>query len=326
MLTVAVSEHFYVLLLVRCCMGMGEAVIFPTLHQFCALWYTSSERTHVVSLIASGSDLGTIVALILSPWILSNYGWQYIFITFSAFSAIWAVYFMQGYSNEPIQQEGQQLLLSEIVAPPSVLTYAKNRSIWGIIAAHICFNYGWYILLCWFPQYMVQVLHFDLHQHPILAATPYICGFIGLLSFGRLSDYLLRHEIMSLVCTRKLMNAIGLIGPAIFLFALRFTTNATVSLILLSLSLFTGRASTSGFWVHMIDVHPQFASTTMGISNTFATIPGIAGNILTGYILQYTSSWNLVFLVTSLVLSFGAIAFQILVTPPTRLQNVGNDG
>jgi ACS family sodium-dependent inorganic phosphate cotransporter len=35
-----------------------------------------------------------------------------------------------------------------------------------------------------------------------------------------------------------------------------------------------------------LDISPKYISIIWGISNTFATIPGIVGNFLTGYILQ----------------------------------------
>lgn len=39
-----------------------------------------------------------------------------------------------------------------------------------------------------------------------------------------------------------------------------------------------------GFAVNHLDVAPQYASILMGISNTFATIPGIISPSLTGWI------------------------------------------
>lgn len=42
--------------------------------------------------------------------------------------------------------------------------------------------------------------------------------------------------------------------------------------------------------VNHLDIAPQHASVLMGISNTFATIPGIVSPILTGYIVQHEVS------------------------------------
>ena len=45
----------------------------------------------------------------------------------------------------------------------------------------------------------------------------------------------------------------------------------------------------------MIDIAPSNPQQVMGFSNTIATIPGIVGNILTGFILSSTGSWTVVF-------------------------------
>ena len=49
----------------------------------------------------------------------------------------------------------------------------------------------------------------------------------------------------------------------------------------------------------------------MGITNTFATLPGITAVYITGYILQATGSWDLVFIMTAGVTLFGMIFYLI---------------
>lgn len=49
------------------------------------------------------------------------------------------------------------------------------------------------------------------------------------------------------------------------------------------------------FSVNHLDVAPQHASVLMGISNTFATIPGIVSPIITGYIVTTPVSRSRIF-------------------------------
>ena len=62
-----------------------------------------------------------------------------------------------------------------------------------------------------------------------------------------------------------------------------------------------GAAGIGGFNVNHMDVAPRHAGTLMGITNTAGTIPGIVGVAVTGLILEYTGSWDLVFQVTNLL-------------------------
>ena len=198
-------------------------------------------------------------------------------------------------------------------------SFFAKTSLWGIYCSHFCFNYGWYVLLGWLPQYFQEVLHYDLKQTSLLAALPYMSGYAGLIVFGHLSDLIIRHGVRTLHA-RKVMNTIGLGGPAFFLFILRYAKTPSVALVLLSAALFTGRASSSGYWVNMIDVGPMCAGKVMGISNTLATVPGIVGNVVTGYILQQSGDWNTVFATASCIMSAGALAFLLLASDQNAFQ------
>jgi ACS family sodium-dependent inorganic phosphate cotransporter len=60
----------------------------------------------------------------------------------------------------------------------------------------------------------------------------------------------------------------------------------------------------------MVDIAPNHAGFIMGISNSFATLPGVFGNILTGFILDRTGSYTFVWLSTIVVYSIGCLAFH----------------
>lgn len=313
-------------------MGLGEGILFPCMHQIAGAWYPVQERSRLVSLVASGSDLGTISALIISPAIMAASGWQRIFIVFGVLSFIWVVvYAIMGLSRpeeDPYitTEERNFIVRNRIVDLEShrhqslrakVDTHAINwrvlltsRPAWAIYVAHMCYNYSWYILLGWIPQYFNQALHLDLAKKGgFAAALPYICGYIGTLLFGRLGDLLVTRGYRELH-VRQAMNAFSFLGCAIFLSSLRLAKSAPMAVALLCLTLFTSRAAMAGYWVNMIDVAPNHAAHVMGVSNTFGTIPGIIGNVATGAILQASGSWDLVFAIAAFVLVFGAAFFH----------------
>jgi len=323
--TVLVSNSIPWLIFVRALMGCGEGVIMPSLLRFATNWFPLSERSTLVAVISSGSDLGTILALFLSPWIIKVTGeWKVIFVVFGGFSAIWMLFYLRNVTSRPeqhprISQHEKDFILSTRASSNSSLsmipwwTLLTNKHCWVIYLAHFCSNYGWYVLLGWLPAYFYDKLGLDLKENKLLAATPYICGYFGLLVSGRTSDYFIAKGVRTLT-VRRWMNSIGSFGPALTLCMLQFATTPSIAICLLSGALFTGRASTSGFWINMIDVAPDYAGQIMGVSNTIATVPGILGNLITGYILQKTQSWNTVFNVAALVSSFGGLAFACLST------------
>ncbi|KAL9187695.1 hypothetical protein ACHAXT_006073 [Thalassiosira profunda] len=322
--TALASGSLSALVLVRAGMGIGEGVVMPSLHRFSANWFPESERSTLLAFVSSGSDLGTIVALLFSPLILKVTGkWQLIFVVFGVFSAVWMVFYLQHVSSKPeqhprISEREKDFILSSRRSNTTSPTIPwrqllTNRHLWAIYTAHFSANYSWYVLLGWLPTYVNDHLGLDLKENQLLAATPYICGYIGLLAAGRISDVLIARG-MRILHVRRWMNSIAAFVPALFLYLLQFTKSPPTAILLLSAALFAGRASTSGYWINMIDVGPEFAGNIMGVSNTIATLPGIFGNLITGYILQRTGSWAAVFNVAALVSVFGGVVFALFST------------
>jgi ACS family sodium-dependent inorganic phosphate cotransporter len=66
-----------------------------------------------------------------------------------------------------------------------------------------------------------------------------------------------------------------------------------------------------GWGVNHLDVAPRYAGILMGISNTFATLPGIIGVAATGFIVQATGSYSDVFYLAAAVYLIGLAAFAL---------------
>lgn len=311
----------------RALMGLGEGVLFPSLHQIAGAWYPLQERSYLVSLVASGMDLGTILSLLLAPLILSEWGWRWIFGVFGMLSVAWVIAFAFWGTSKP--EDDTKISVQELDFivrnrtsdhPGHALSEGSSdavnwkvligsRAAWAIYVAHICTNYSWYVLLGWTPQYFRQVLKVEMGVSA--AAIPYLAGYTGGLLFGRLGDWLVVSRGIRELHVRQGMSAVSLLGSAFFLYTLRFASSSTVAVALLSLALFTSRASNAGYWVNMIDIGaPKYASHVMGVSNTLATIPGIVGNVITGKILAATGDWDVVFGVAAAVAVFGFVVFH----------------
>lgn len=66
----------------------------------------------------------------------------------------------------------------------------------------------------------------------------------------------------------------------------------------------------AGYWANIIDLSPKRAGFVLGVSNTIGNIPGIYGNIVTGFVLSSTGgSWPLVFSIAILHWVAGAMIY-----------------
>lgn len=79
------------LLACRVCMGLSEAVAFPSVFHFLAFWVPARERALSTAVFLTGAHVGTTVALVVSPMIIKISSWHVIFYSFGAAGFLWIV-------------------------------------------------------------------------------------------------------------------------------------------------------------------------------------------------------------------------------------------
>ncbi|KAK7475883.1 hypothetical protein BaRGS_00032851, partial [Batillaria attramentaria] len=91
---------------VRVLEGIGEAVTFPAMHAMWGVWAPIYERSRLVAIPLSGSQLGTVFAMPLSG-LLCQYGfaggWPSVFYVFGALGCVWFVVWMVLVHDSPSQ-------------------------------------------------------------------------------------------------------------------------------------------------------------------------------------------------------------------------------
>ena len=139
---------------------------------------------------------------------------------------------------------------------------------------------------------------------------PHIVSFFSANLGGYFADKLIARGV-NLLTVRKLCNTLAFGGLAACLCMVpQFTTTFGVMAIICLGKLFSGFGA-GGYIVNHADIGPKYTGRLMGVTNTFAAIPGLVGGILTGVILDVTNSWDMVFYVTAGVTFFGG-AFYFL--------------
>ncbi len=78
-----------VLLVARVAMGMGEAVTFPSIYSLYSRWVPTQERSRSIAFTNSGIPLGTVFALIVTPMIVTRFGWEWAFYSFGLVGGLW---------------------------------------------------------------------------------------------------------------------------------------------------------------------------------------------------------------------------------------------
>ncbi|CAF4249773.1 unnamed protein product, partial [Adineta steineri] len=165
-----------------------------------------------------------------------------------------------------------------------------------------------------------------------LSALPYIVLWLNTLFSGFLADIFIRKNILTITQTRKLFNVLGTILPAIVLIGLAFITCQLkyVAVILLTAGVaFGGFCFGGGFVLVANDIAPRYAGVVFGISNTFATIPGIVSPYVVGALTEKDpNNWRIVFFICSIIYVIGMIVFLCLGSSelqPWAIEHVDNN-
>lgn len=134
--------------------------------------------------------------------------------------------------------------------------------------------------------FISDVLNFHLEKTGFLSAVPYLTMGILLGVSGYLADWSQIKGYLTTTQVRRYFNCGAFLAQTVFMMLAALLLHPVNSMICITIAVGLGAFAWSGFAVNHLDLAPQYASILMGISNTFATIPGIVSPSLTGILVQ----------------------------------------
>lgn len=308
-------------------MGIAGGVTLPAMHVLIAGWAPPQERSKISSTIYAGMTLGTLVCMPFSGLLAATLGWSSIFYMQGGLSILWYVLWCIFVYDSPAQHprisKDERKFIEE-----SLGTVVKTKKppvpwkkvwtslpVWAIIVAHTCNNWGWYMLLVKLPTYMRYILKFDIASNAGLSAVPFLCMWIFTMLLANILDALRSRKVITTTFARKLATFIASMPPAICLIGVTYVgCNTDLAVALLTLGTMFVGGMYSGFLSNHIDIAPPFAGTLMGITNTFATLPGIIVPSFVGYMThgnQTVEAWRTIFFITLGIFSVEALFYSI---------------
>jgi len=321
--------------------GLGEGVTYPAMHALMAKWLPLPERSRGVSLIAVGAQFGTLVSFPVSSVLSAHLGWPSVFYVFGACGLVWFIFWVFLVFNNPevhprISQEEKEYIESNIVMTanacpggklPSPPLKAMLTSIpfLALLTTHMGQNWGFYTLLTEIPTYLQDIQHFSLQSNGFISGLPYLCMLLLGVPFSWAADWLTSSGKLSVSKTRKLMQTIGQMVPALGLIGLSYVgCDRTMATVWLCIAVGFNSAIYSGYQGNHMDLAPNYAGTMMGITNTMANITGFVTPYVTGVIIdgnQTQAAWRLSFLIATVVYTVGNAVFVIFGTADVQPWN-----
>ncbi|MBX9929662.1 MAG: ACS family MFS transporter [Gemmatimonadaceae bacterium] len=296
------------LIAARIALGLGEAAVFPASINMVGRWVPAEHRSRAVAAFSSGISMGTVFALPVTGWLVRDYGWPVPFYAFGLVGFVWAAWWFarvpegRGTPEEGAPGDARAIPWGRLLRTPAV---------WAIIVAHFANNWSLYVLLAWMPSYLKSTFAVSVADAGVLSALPPLTAFFVANTAGAVADRMMRRG-RSATFTRKLMQATGLFGAASFLLLVPFAPTLPVAVALMCGVSGLLACTLAGFAPNGFDIAPRYADVIWGMSNTAATIPGIVGVAITGWLVQQTGGYTAPFVLTAGVAMVGGITYQLI--------------
>jgi ACS family D-galactonate transporter-like MFS transporter len=287
-----------VLIFFRLLLGIGESIYLPGGTKIVSLLFRSDERGLPCGLFDFGTRTGLVLEGILIPWLLVHYGWRRTFMLVGFSALVWLIPWLLVFPGQ-------------LRTKPRRRTVTFNRNLLGICLGFFCFDYYWYLLVGWLPDYLVTVRHLTILRAGIYTAMPFLVFGVSEPIGGWIADRLIRAG-WDETRTRKGIVTIAFLTGLLLIPASRVeSANAAIALVI-GASL-VGLATGNLLVILQSCAPPEEVGVWTGFENFAGNIGGIVAPLVTGLLIIKTGSYAPAFALAAGVLVTGLLAYWLVV-------------
>ena len=300
-----------VLIAFRVLLGIGESIYLPGGTKIVSVLFEPRERGLPSGIFDSGSRAGLVLGAPVVAWLIVLLGWRRMFF-FVGFSALvwlipWWMVFPARLSDPRLRRQTTQSTESFW----DVLQHLSSRDLIGICLGFFCFDYYWYLLVTWLPDYLVTVRHLTILHAGLYAALPYFVWGISEPVGGWIADRLIGMG-WDETTSRKWLITVAFISGLLLIPAARVQSAHAAIFLIMGASL-VGLATGNLFAILQSCAPPEDVGVWTGFENFAGNVGGIIAPAATGLLIARTGSYLPGFALAALVLLTGLLAYWFVV-------------
>jgi MFS family permease len=313
----------------RVFLGIGESPQFPLGARVVRNWYNVRDRGMPTGIFNSASTLGPAIAPPLLTGLMIGLGWRWMFIIIGVaglvLGVVWFFIYRDPSAHRLDDAERHYLLDGEDSSAGQTVSFAEWRHLfafrttWGMICGNFGSGYMIWLYAAWLPGYLEIQRHMTIAHTGIVAAVPYVFGFLGSLFGGWACDRLM-HGGFSPINSRKLPIIIGMIGMACFTVLAALTPSNTIAVLCITAAMFLGNMSGATIWALAVVAAPAKGVGSLGgMQNFGGFLGGALAPMVTGFIVQITHSFVPALILAAVVGIGSALIYLVVVQRPVDI-------
>jgi len=325
----------------RFLVGLAEAPSFPGNSRIVAAWFPAQERGTAVSIFNSAQYFATVIFAPIMGWLTSEVGWSHVFFFMGGLGIVLSFVWLKVIYDPKDHPRVNQAELDYIEAGGGLINMDQKsnkggrvvgkgsrwqqikqllstRMMVGIYLGQYCINALTYFFITWFPIYLVQEKGMSILKAGMVASIPAICGFLGGILGGVLSDYLMRRT-QSLTFARKFPIVVGML-LSMSMVVCNYVTTEWVVVAVMAMAFF-GKGLGALGWAVLADTAPkEISGLSGGLFNMCGNASGIVTPIAIGYIIAATGSFNGALLYVAIHALLAVVSFLFIVQKIERIE------
>ena len=297
------------LLAFRILLGVGESIYLPGGTKIVSMLFSPKERGLPSGLFDFGTRTGLVLEGIMVPWLLVHFGWRRTFLILGFTALLWIAPWLWIFPRR-LQAVNIDTALSNPERPPYARTLL-NRNLLGICLGFFCFDYYWYVLVTWLPDYLVTVRHLSIVQAGFYASLAFLTFGISEPIGGWIADTLIRHG-WDETATRKSIVTLAF-GMGMFLIAAMRSAHTGAAIGLLIAASLVGLATGNLLAILQSCAPSGAVGIWTGAENFAGNLAGIIAPLAVGFLITSYGSYVPGFQIAPIILIAGVFAYWFIV-------------
>jgi len=302
------ATSFTALLAFRMLLGIGESIYLPGGTKIVSLLFSPKERGLPSGLFDFGTRTGLVLEGILVPWLLVHAGWRRTFLILGFTALLWLAPWFSVFPRS-LRAVRQNAATSD--TSNSAVRTLLNRNLIGICLGFFCFDYYWYVLVTWLPDYLVTVRQLNIVQAGFYASLAFFTFGIAEPLGGWIADSLIRRG-WNETATRKGIVTVAF-AMGIFLVAAMRSVHTGVAIGLLIAASLVGLATGNLLAILQSCAPPEAVGIWTGAENFAGNLAGIVAPLAVGFLITSRGSYVPGFQLASIILFAGVLAYWFVV-------------